>query len=222
MWARSAYPTAIPCKRTTMMVEALWRNLKRLVLHLYNRPPVDLVVYAIVTRTLPPYRVTLQSIIKDARPGRPRSLTHMQKALKRAWKRLLSVPIKGSYKTALESFTCDCGAQKYHSYVLCKHLVQAAGSQSPKWWVTVARYRIPPFYTVPINNATAAPPESRMPHAWLTRMPGTGKSSSASQVRTLQSDDAEMPELPGVVPSSPVSSRSAVLPERLMRLLYTD
>ncbi|KAI0710463.1 hypothetical protein C8T65DRAFT_538559, partial [Cerioporus squamosus] len=55
LWARAAYSTSIPCKRTTMMVEALWRNLKRLVLHLYNRPPVDLAVYAIITKAIPPY-----------------------------------------------------------------------------------------------------------------------------------------------------------------------
>ncbi|RPD61298.1 hypothetical protein L227DRAFT_466509, partial [Lentinus tigrinus ALCF2SS1-6] len=53
LWARAAYPTSIPCKRTTMMVEALWRNLKRLVLHLYNRPPIDLAVYAIITKAIP-------------------------------------------------------------------------------------------------------------------------------------------------------------------------
>ena len=170
LWARSAYSAAIPCKRTTMMVEALWRNLKRLVLHLYNRPPVDLVVYMIVTRTLPPYRVTLRSIIADARPGRARTLTHMQKALKRSWKRLSSVPIKGSYNTRLVTWTCDCGAQKYHAYILCKHLVQAAGVQSPKWWAAVTRYRIPPFYTVPVNGIIPTAPETQTPHAWLDRM----------------------------------------------------
>ncbi|RDX44376.1 hypothetical protein OH76DRAFT_1487106 [Lentinus brumalis] len=222
LWARSAYPAAIPCKRTTMMVEALWRNLKRLVLHLYNRPPVDLVVYAIVTRTLPPYRITLRSIIGDARPGRAPPLTHMQKALKRSWKRLLSVPIKGSYKTSLATWTCDCGAQKYHAYVLCKHLVQGAGVQSPKWWVKVARYRILPFYTVPINGATAAPPETGSPHAWLSRMPHkspvprsyvssagpvSGKSTvSASRARTPQPEVPGVPEVPAIAPSSPIDS----------------
>ncbi|OSC99965.1 hypothetical protein PYCCODRAFT_1342865, partial [Trametes coccinea BRFM310] len=53
LWARSAYSASIPCKRTTMMVEALWRNLKRLVLHMYNRPPVDLALYALITQALP-------------------------------------------------------------------------------------------------------------------------------------------------------------------------
>ncbi|KIJ47713.1 hypothetical protein M422DRAFT_163578, partial [Sphaerobolus stellatus SS14] len=36
LWARSAYPGAIPRKRTTMIVEALWRNLKCITLHQNN------------------------------------------------------------------------------------------------------------------------------------------------------------------------------------------
>ncbi|KZT03873.1 uncharacterized protein LAESUDRAFT_738040 [Laetiporus sulphureus 93-53] len=56
LWARSAYGTSIPCKQTTMMVEALWQNLKCLILHLYNRSPIDLAVHAIITKALPPYR----------------------------------------------------------------------------------------------------------------------------------------------------------------------
>ena len=40
LWVRSQYPHYIPRKRTTMVVEAMWRNFKRLVLHLYNRPRV--------------------------------------------------------------------------------------------------------------------------------------------------------------------------------------
>ncbi|EIW56575.1 uncharacterized protein TRAVEDRAFT_101164, partial [Trametes versicolor FP-101664 SS1] len=53
LWARSANAKSIPRKRTTMIVEALWRNLKRLVLYMYNRPPIDLTLYAVVTKALP-------------------------------------------------------------------------------------------------------------------------------------------------------------------------
>ncbi|KAH9893349.1 hypothetical protein C8Q73DRAFT_648362, partial [Cubamyces lactineus] len=55
LWARSAYAASIPRKQTTMVVEALWRGIKCLVLHMYNRPRIDLALYAIVTRALPPY-----------------------------------------------------------------------------------------------------------------------------------------------------------------------
>ena len=118
LWARSAYPESIPCKRTTMVVEALWRNLKRLVLHLYNRPPVDLAVFAIVTKTLPPYRLTLNRILTDPRSGRAKSLSHMQRAFKKSWIHLHQAQINGSYTTDTARWTCDCGPQKYHAYLL--------------------------------------------------------------------------------------------------------
>lgn len=183
LWARSANEASIPCKRTTMVVEALWRNLKRFVLHLYNRPPIDLATYAIITKTLPPYRLTLSTILGNSqRAGRSQSLTHMQTALKKSWKRLMKVPIKRSYATDILTWTCDCSTQKYHSYLLCKHLVQAAGNIPPSWWPKAIRYHIPPFYTMPINGTVAEPPEDKHNHWWLAQMPGastfTGSNSS--------------------------------------------
>ncbi|KAI0816874.1 hypothetical protein BC628DRAFT_1274883, partial [Trametes gibbosa] len=55
LWARSAYPQAIPRKRTTMIVEALWHGIKRQGLARYNRPPVDFALYSVITKALPPY-----------------------------------------------------------------------------------------------------------------------------------------------------------------------
>lgn len=179
LWARSAHGASIPCHRTTMMVEALWRNIKRLTLHMYNRPPLDLTVWAIVTKTLPPYRHTLAQLI-NARTGRPRKLTTTQKAFKRSWKRLLKSTLKGSYKTDLLTFTCDCGSQKYHAFLLCKHLVHAAGPLPPCWWLQATRYHVTPFYTIPINNTTIAPPESKRNHGWLARLKPSAPSESES------------------------------------------
>lgn len=191
LWARSAYATSIPCKRTTMVVEALWRNLKRLVLPMYNRPPVDLCVHAIITQSIPPYRLTLHNILNKSRSSRAATLSHFQEALKHAWKRLTTVPIHGSYVTDLTTFTCDCGAQKYHSYLLCKHLVQGAGSQSPYWWPTVVRYHIPPFYRIPVNGAVPRTPEKLRNHAWLSRMSQTGPSSLSTPLPLLSDTTAE-------------------------------
>ncbi|KAI9056968.1 hypothetical protein FKP32DRAFT_1584478 [Trametes sanguinea] len=170
LWARSAYSTSIPRKRTTMVVEALWRGVKRLVLHLFNRPPIDLALYAIVTKAVPPYRLALDTIIRNPRAGRAASLSHTQVAFKHAWQRLLKVPIRGSYATDVSLWTCDCGAQKYHSHLLCKHLVQAVGRLPASWWPAATRYHIKPFYTVPIDGKVAPPPESMRDHAWLDRM----------------------------------------------------
>ncbi|KAI0652859.1 hypothetical protein C8Q70DRAFT_693133 [Cubamyces menziesii] len=85
LWARSAYPKSVPHKRTTMIVEALWRGIKRLVLHMHNRPRVDLALHSIVTRAIPPYRLMLSKVLKTARPGRAAPLSHTQTDLKRAW-----------------------------------------------------------------------------------------------------------------------------------------
>lgn len=152
-----------------MMVEALWRNIKRLTLHMYNRPPLDLATWAIVTKTLPPYRRTLAVLLTDTSNGRPRGLTTMQKAFKRSWKRAAKAPTKGAYDTNVAAWTCDCGAQKYHAYLLCKHLVQKAGLPPVSWWARASRYHIAPFYTVPIDGLVAAAPESKRSWAWLAR-----------------------------------------------------
>ena len=154
-----------------MVVEALWRNLKRLVLHLYNRPPVHLITFAVITKALPLYQLTLSMIVSGPqRGGCSPSLTHMQTALKKSWKRLRKIAIKGTYATDVKSWTCDCGAQKYHSYLLCKHLVQAAGDLPVSWWTQAIRYHIKPFYTIPVDDEIADPPETKRNHEWLRRM----------------------------------------------------
>ena len=220
LWARSAYIASIPTKQTTMMVEALWRNLKRLVLHLYNRPPLDLAIYAIVTKSLPPYRHTLSQILGDARAGRAKSLTHFQQAFKRSWEKLRKVPIRGSYLTDLATFTCDCGAQKYHSYLLCKHLVHAAvttcGPIPSSWWPDATRYHIPPFYTIPIAGRTPDAPESTQDHAWLRRMQkgkaiaATSKVGVDSEKEVIVIEDSESDTDIPEAPSTPARSSSPV------------
>ena len=172
LWARAAYPTSIPRKRTTMIVEALWRNLKRLVLHMYNRPPVDLACHALITKAMPPYRTTLMRILAGSRGGRAQAPTHYHAAFKRAWEKLVKAPIKGTYDTDTTKWLCNCGTQKYHAHLCCKHLVQACERPPDSWWPTVVRYHIPPFFTVPVNGVEPEPPESIYKHAWLRRMPG--------------------------------------------------
>jgi hypothetical protein len=159
LWARLSKGSSLSTRRTTMMVEAMWRNFKRLVLHLYNRPPVDLATYAIITKALPPYRTRLANYLGTTRQGRARLPSHEQAAFKRAFDRLRKVKINGShYSTDVATWTCDCGSQKYHAQLMCKHLVQAAGDPPPAWWVQIERYYIPPFYTVPQADGSVSRP----------------------------------------------------------------
>lgn len=117
LWARScAHSTCISNHRTTMMGEALWRNLKRLILHNFNRPRLKLALFALVRPSIPPYRKTLAEFLQSRSGGHPQGLSNMQEALKKAWRRLQTIPIKGEYLTNISKWTCDCGTQKYHAY----------------------------------------------------------------------------------------------------------
>ena len=148
LWARSSYEGAIPRKRTTMLVESLWRNFKRLVLYQYNRPHVDFATYALVTQGIPPYRLRFNQIVNDPRDGRARSLRGEQQALRRLWLILFNRKSEGSYITDVNLWLCDCGMQKYNSYLLCKHLVQLLPLPNPDWWATVVQRHTPPFYDI--------------------------------------------------------------------------
>ncbi|KAI0642146.1 hypothetical protein C8Q79DRAFT_918414 [Trametes meyenii] len=129
-------------------------------------------LHAIVTKALPSYRTKLAEMLHNPRDGRATALTDHQAALKHAWERLYDVPIKGEYVTDVAKWTCDCGAQKYHTHILCKHLVRAVGRRLPAdWWPIVERFHIPPFYLVPEQDgSTAAAPEHMRDHDWVPRM----------------------------------------------------
>ena len=111
LWARLAYPNAIPRKRTTMVVEVMWRNFKRLVLYQYNCPRVDFATYALVTQALPAYRMKIVRILDDPRKGRAAALHGEQIPIKKAWLILRDKPIQGQYVTNVLEWTCDCGTK---------------------------------------------------------------------------------------------------------------
>ena len=190
LWARSAHPHAIPRKRTTMVVEAMWRNFKQLVLYHYNRPRVDFATHSLVTRALPAYRTKLVRILDDPRKGRAAALHGEQITIKKAWLLLRDKPIKGQYDTRVLEWTCDCGTQKYHSYLLCKHLVQKVPRPDAEWWVTLVRHHTPPFYDVrkllsPEDRAGAPEPEVLGNRSWLARMPDMPVGPNAPAVSPL-------------------------------------
>ena len=120
-----------------MVVEAMWQNFKCLVLHLYNHPRVDFATFALVTQALPAYRYKLFNILNNPCEGRPSPLRGEQIPIKKAWDLLYKREIRGNYDTDVGKWTCSCGEQKYHSYLLCKHLVKSIKYPKPDWWVTV-------------------------------------------------------------------------------------
>jgi len=137
----------------------------------YNRPCVDLATYALVTQGLAPYRLRFNQMVKNPRDGRAKSLRGEQIPIKRAWLALRERPIKGSYAPNVKRWLCPCGAQKFHSYLLCKHLVQALPVPSPNWWTTIIQQHEPPFYDIrdllPEDEREAAPsPAALVPRYW--------------------------------------------------------
>ena len=157
-----------------MLVEAMWRNFKHMVLYMYNRPRVDFATHALVTQALQMYRIKLNTFMDNPRKGCVAALTGEQALIKRAWLLLLTREIKGKYNTNVLQWTCSCGAQKYHSYLLCKHLVQSLPRPGPDWWTSVVRYHTPPFYDIhkllsPEERAQAQAPEELGNYSWLAR-----------------------------------------------------
>ena len=123
-----------------MVVDAMWCNFKCLVLYLYNHPHVDFATYALVTQALPAYRNKLHRILDDPWKGWASFLNGEQAPIKKAWLTLHKWEIKGHYDTNVLQWTCSCGAQEYHSYLLCKHLVQALPCPDAYWWTTIVQY----------------------------------------------------------------------------------
>ncbi|KAJ7062609.1 hypothetical protein C8F01DRAFT_1134708 [Mycena amicta] len=93
----------------------------------------------------------MQIFDPDFRDGRARQLTPFQKAFKKNFK-ALSVRSLGTrtYNTDVQTWTCDCGQQKYNPYILCKHLVQALQPPPADFFRTVVRRRVIPFYRHPL------------------------------------------------------------------------
>jgi len=175
LWARLAHPHAIPRKRTTMVVKAMWRNFKCLVLYLYNRLRVDFATYALVTQALPAYRHKVVRILDDPREGRAATLHGEQIPIKKAWLLLRDRESKGKFVTKVDKWICDCGMQKFHSYLLCKHLVKEVPRPPPEWWATLVRRHTLPFYNIrellpPEDQARAPEPEVLGNRSWLARM----------------------------------------------------
>src|SRR6266404_4245061 len=148
----------------TMVVEAMWHNFKCLVLYLYNCPRVDFTTYTLVTQALPAYRHKLIRITNDPCQGQAPSINGSQVPIKKAWLMLCKREIRGQYDMDVLHWTCSCGAQKYHSYLLCKHLIQAMPLPNADWWTTIVQHPTPPFYNVrallsPDVQARAPEPE---------------------------------------------------------------
>jgi hypothetical protein len=152
-----------------MAVEVFWRIFKRLTLGPNSHARLDFATRALISEAIPTYRHRfLKYTDNNPRIGRAQSLTAEQAACKKSWTKLSNVKIKGTYNTDCARWTCDCGHQKYHTHLLCKHLVQAIPRPPDNWWPKMIRYSVPPFYIIPgVENPLE--PEKITDYGWLPR-----------------------------------------------------
>jgi hypothetical protein len=136
-----------------MNVENFWKQLKHGFLHNHLRPRLDQLIWILVTQVTPAYLARAQVLSDGHRLGRSKAPTHFQRQFKSAWLKLanltLSVDADKKYITRVDKWTCTCRSQKFHSCHLCKHLVDAVGTPSARFWTEVVRRRTLPLYRHP-------------------------------------------------------------------------
>ncbi|KAJ7432625.1 hypothetical protein B0H11DRAFT_1631282, partial [Mycena galericulata] len=84
LWARASCD-AIPRLKTTMVVESMWKHIKRRDLAQFNRPRLDLVTYLVIMGLLPRVRQTLDYVRRFRRLGHPQALAGWQVDFKETW-----------------------------------------------------------------------------------------------------------------------------------------
>ena len=131
-----------------MLVESLWKNFKQMVLHHYNCPCMDFATCALVTEGIASYQVCLNHIVRNPCNGCAKGLHGEQIPIKHAWLACHKCPLNGSYNTDVKLWLCSCRSQKYHAYLLCKHLVQALPLPDADWWTNIVWQHTPPFYNI--------------------------------------------------------------------------
>lgn len=149
LWARSTSPY-ISRLRTTMNVENFWRQLKHNHLHHMLRPRLDLLIWILLNKVTPEYVARAEVLEDTHRLGRSKPLSTYQRYFKSAWKGLSATTVSRQiYITNVETWTCNCGHQKYQRHHICKHLVQAVPNPPLSFWRKVVRRRVRPLYRHP-------------------------------------------------------------------------
>ncbi|KAI9136019.1 hypothetical protein BKA69DRAFT_1034050 [Paraphysoderma sedebokerense] len=110
----------IPMARTTMLVESLWKVLKRDYLYKFVRPRIDFLIFVIVKR----FHRHLEQRFHLLNANR--QAPSWKKGFIDSWNLLSQKLSQGSYQTNIKKWICSCPSFGQHKYFLCKHLVHAA------------------------------------------------------------------------------------------------
>lgn len=152
LWARSTCPEEIPVLRTTMIVESHWRRIKRDFLNRFNRPRIDLVVWILISRSIPQGLDKMEAI----RGGNHRmAVASWRKKFRQQWKKMTSQRIDSEslqkHHTDALTWTCGCMEFLLSRFLICKHIVHCYEKlEDPnKFFNTVHRRRSSPFWIHP-------------------------------------------------------------------------
>jgi len=85
-----------------MIVESVWKVLKRKDLAMFNRPRLDWVTHVVLTKIIPRVQSHLAHLRGDCRKGRPQALAEWQKDLKHDWVDMSRVDEHRSLEKELE------------------------------------------------------------------------------------------------------------------------
>ncbi|KAJ7922612.1 hypothetical protein B0H13DRAFT_2317280 [Mycena leptocephala] len=156
LWARASFD-AIPRLKTTMVVESMWKHIKRRDLAQFNRPRLDLVAHLVLTSLLPRVKRTLEYVRGLRRIGRPQALAGGKKMLRRSgstkvdptstvelpksWRFSRPRPIPRTGRAArtdcgrglenpepIKNWVCQCLSFPGNRFLMCKHLIREANS----------------------------------------------------------------------------------------------
>lgn len=125
-WAKSAIEGKVPTGKTTMMIEAHWKVLKRTHLYHHNRARLDLVTYVILVHYYKKLAKKYQTTVVYRQ-----ETTTFEKRFTEQWKRGLRAAVSGTdYGTDLDRWVCGCPAFIQSRVCQCKHLVKAYAATS--------------------------------------------------------------------------------------------
>jgi hypothetical protein len=120
-WAKSGVANKLPIGKTTMMIEAHWKVLKRTHLYHYNRARLDLVTFVILQHYYKKLKVKYQSMVVY----RSETSTFESRFMKE-WIKGRVAEVSGTmYSTDLVRWVCGCQSFLHSPVTLCKHLVKA-------------------------------------------------------------------------------------------------
>jgi hypothetical protein len=111
----------LPIGKTTMMIEAHWKVLKRTHLYHYNRARLDLVTFVIIQHYYKKLKSKYQSIVVNRL-----ETSTFESSFMKEWIKVRAAEVSGrSYATSLTRWICGCPSFLHSPVRVCKHLVKA-------------------------------------------------------------------------------------------------